>query len=249
MERWIEQEFEQVFENIKGILKVTYKEKRDECKKLFNFLGHLFVLTDIGEDIYRVEGDGIPFYISALTVRTYLEFLANLLQGAYHSAGRSLRWLYEANLAGATACIDPSLLDDQFKGKKSITLDEFEKWLALYDKRERKLKRSNIFKALKLPKDELQNLYSDLCKYSHISKTSFDKKLIWPKLQYIPEKFDEILGLTWKTLDLVLWLECNVLLRYEGTERAFRDFLKYLGALTSYIPMTAELLFNLINRS
>jgi len=38
--------------------------------------------------------------------------------GAYHSAGRSLRWLYEANLAGATACFNPSLLDNQYKGKR-----------------------------------------------------------------------------------------------------------------------------------
>lgn len=66
--------------------------------------------------------------------------------GAYHSAGRSLRWLYEANLAGATACFNPSLLDNQYKGKK-IDLDEFEKWLTLYDKRERMLYRKQISEA------------------------------------------------------------------------------------------------------
>lgn len=238
--------FERESRRIAGIIKLTFEQRRDECKEVFNFLDNLFVITDIGEDIFRVDGAAIPYYICALTARTYLEFQASLLQGAYHSAGRSLRWLYEANLAGATACIDPSLLDNQFSHRKTISLDEFEEWLKLYDKNKRKLNRPKIFEAFGLPVGELQNLYSDLCKYSHVSKISFDKKLDWPNLQYIPEKFDEMFALTRKTLDFILWLECNMLLCYdEETKEALEKFLKNYGPLASYIPMTTKLLSNL----
>lgn len=160
MEEWLAQEFERTFERVTGITKLTYREKRDECDEIFRFLTDLLLMSDMGELIYREEGAGIPYYISALTVRTYLEFQANLFQGAYHSAGRSLRWLYEANLVGATACIEPSLLAEQFRGKESIKLNEFEKWLSLYDKR-RRLERSKILEALGLPREEYKKLYSD----------------------------------------------------------------------------------------
>ena len=127
-----------------------------------------------------------------------------------------------------------------------MDLDEFEEWLTLCDKGERKLYRNQIFEAWKLNRKELQELYSDLCKYIHISKKSFDKELTWPNLQYIPEKFDEIFALARKTMDLVLWLECKMLLQFnEGTEGALRGVQKNLSALASSNPMTMELLSSL----
>ena len=130
-----------------GIMKLTHREKKGECDEVISFLWHLFDITDIGQDIYLAGQAGIPYYICSLTLRVYLEFQANLFQGAYHSAGRSLRWLYEANLAGATACIKPALLDSEFKGKNTMDLDEFEEWLTLCDKGERMLYRKQIFEA------------------------------------------------------------------------------------------------------
>lgn len=245
MEKWLEEEFNHVFKRTIGIIKLTYREKRDECDEVLSFLWHLFDMADLGEDIYLAGQAGIPYYICSLSLRIYLEFQANLFQGAYHSAGRSLRWLYEANLAGATACINPSLLDNRLKGKK-VDLDEFEEWLTLCDKRERMLYRRQIFEAWELPFEELQELYSDLCKYIHISKRSFDIKLTWPNIQYLPEKFDEIFALTRKTLDFVLWLECKMLLQFnKGTKGALRKVHKNLSALTSSVPMTMDLLSSL----
>ena len=246
MEGWLEHEFDKLSNRAMNIMKLTHREKKSEGDEVIGFLWPLFDITDIGEDIWRAGQAGIPYYICSLTLRVYLEFQANLFQGAYHSAGRSLRWLYEANLAGATACISPALLDSEFEGEETMDLDAFEEWLTLCDRRERILHRTQIFEAWGLPVRDLQELYSDLCKYIHISKKSFDKELTWPNLQFIPEKFDEIFALSRRTTDLVLWLECKMLLQFnEGTEGALRGVHKNLSALASRIPMTMELLSSL----
>ncbi len=47
-------------------------------------------------------------------------------------------------------------------------------------------------------------------------------------------------------MDLVLWLECKMLLQFnEGTEGSLRGVQKNLSALASSVPMTMELLFSL----
>jgi len=94
------------------------KRKKDKCNILLRFLLHLCVIADIGEDIFSAGQAEIPYFVCSLTLRAYLEILINLFQGAYHSVARALRWLYETNLAGAVACIDPSLLDKEYYEKK-----------------------------------------------------------------------------------------------------------------------------------
>ena len=226
--------------NVTGL---TFEEKKDACEEIIDFLNRLFVMGDIAQDIYMTEKVGLPYYVCSLTVRSFLELQANLFQGAYHSAGRTLRWLYESNVAGATACISPSLLDERHKESTSMNLKEFENWLDQYDKREQKLKRTKIFNFFGLPSADLSKLYSDLCKYVHVSKVSFDKELDWPKLQYIEGKFDEILNLTKKTLDLVFWMESKMLLHFDGeTSKALKHFLEDSESLNEYIPFTISLI-------
>ena len=243
-----EREFNHLYERISNIMKLTYEEKRNECDRVLSFLLPLFIVTDISQDIFLTKQADIPFYISSLTLRAYLEFLINLLQGAYHSAARSLRWLYEINLAGTAACVDPSLLDPRFSGEK-MNLDEFKEWLRQYDNRVKTLNRQRIFEAFKVSEEkrqELDGLYRDLCKYVHISERSFDKKMTWPNPQYLPEKFDEVFAISMKTIDLIFWLECKMLLQFnEGTKEALRKLCKDLSTLTSSIPMTMDLLSSL----
>ena len=146
---------------------------------------------------------------------------------------------------GAVACIAPSLLDEGYCGRK-MELKEFEEWLTLYDKRAKKLYREKILKALGLPVEELQKLYSDLCKYVHISERSFDHRMIWPNIQYLPEKFDEVFALLMKTIDLIFWLECKMLLQFNGkTKKALRAFREHLDSFITKIPMTMRLLSSL----
>ena len=203
-------------------------------------------MGDIAEDIFRAEQATLPYYVCHLTLRIFLELQASLFQGSYHSAARSLRWLYEANLAGATACINPFLIDERYKGQKELSLEKFEKWLDLYDRQEIRLLRKRILEAFGLPTKDLDDHYSVLCKYMHISKLSFDKKLDFPKLQYIPEEFDKMFELTIKTLDLVLWMQSKMLLCYnDETAGALKGFLKDWESINEYIPLTVSLLSGL----
>lgn len=239
------QEFNHLHERISGIMKLTYEEKRSQCERVLNFLLPLFVITDISQDILLKEQAEIPFYICSLTVRAYIEFSINLFQGAYHSATRSLRWLYEINLAGAAACVNPSLLDEQ-RGEKKMNLNSFKKWIMQYDNNQKKLNRQRIIESFEISEErqrELQKLYQDLCKYVHISKMSFDEEMTWPNIQYIPEKFDETFAIAMKTIDLILWLECKILLQFNrGTKEALKNLRYDLNSLASSIPMTMSLL-------
>jgi len=127
-----------------------------------------------------------------------------------------------------------------------MKLKEFEEWLTLYDKGEKKLRRKQILEALGLPVEELQKLYSDLCKYVHLSEVSFDHEMTWPNIQYLPEKFDKVFVQLMKTIDLIFWLECKMLLQFNGkTKQALRNFRKNLNSLITSIPMTKDLLSSL----
>jgi hypothetical protein len=170
---------------------------------------------------------------------------ACLLEGAYHSAARSLRWIYEANLVGATSCINPALLGNQINVTAPMELEEFEALLGRIDAGV-KIDRRKIFEDFSLPTNDLQKLYSDLCKCVHLSIVSFDKTLDFPNLQYVPEKFDEIFPTIVKTLDLVFWMESKMCLCYDGgTSEALRYYLKDHDGLNKYVPMTISLISNL----
>lgn len=234
---------------ISGIIRLTYQEKTIECESIFGFFQRFCTLADIAEDILRVEGARIPYYVCHLTLRNYLEMQACLLEGAYHSAARSLRWLFEMNVIGTTACVNPSLLDTQYSSEEPIDLEEFEQLLERCDTEEITIgrgKRKRIFDEFSLPSDDLSLLYSDLCKYVHLSKISFDKALTWPNLQYIPEKFDEVFHFALKTIDLVFWMESKMCLCFdEDTEQALKFFLKDHDGLNQYIPLAVSLISSL----
>lgn len=206
-------------------------------------------MADIANDIYRAEGVSVPYYVCQLTLRNFLEMQACLLEGAYHSAARSLRWLYEVNVIGATAIIEPSLLDNRYPSKSRLDLAKFEVLLERCDTGEVKIgrgKRKRIFDNFSLPSADLASLYSSLCKYIHLSKLSFDKKLDFPNLQYISEKFDDIFKLIVLTLDLVFWMQSKMCLCFNsGTAKALKYFLKDTDRLNVHIPMTVSLISSL----
>lgn len=135
-------------------------------------------MADIASNIYQDEGVSVPYYVCSLTLRNYFEIQACLLEGAYHSAARSLRWLFEVNVVGTTSCVDASLLDPQYS-PGPIDLEEFEELLEKVDEEKLRITRGTrkkIFDQFSLPSDDLALLYSDLCKYVHLSQISFDKK-------------------------------------------------------------------------
>ena len=241
--------FETERREILGTIELTYNEKIDECEEIFKYFQRLCVMADIAADIFRVEGAQIPYLVSHLTARNYLEMQACILEGAYHSAARSLRWLYEINLIGATACIKPILLDHHFSATKGLTLPEFEEFLENIDEdviRFGNGKRATIFKQFKLPVNDLMSLYTDLCKYVHLSKISFDKELTFPSLQYISEKFDEVFLFLRRTLDLAFWMQSRMCLCFNGkTAKALKGFLEDSDKLNQYLPITISLISSL----
>ena len=241
-------QFDREYDRIRGIIGLTYEQKRDDCDKIFDFFQRLCTMTDIAFSIFQSEGASIPYYVCSLTLRNYLEIQACLLEGAYPSAARSLRWLFEINVVGTTACVDASLLDTQ-NSSGPFDLEEFERLLEKVDEGKLKItrgKRKEIFDQFSLPSDDLALLYSDLCKYVHLSQVSFDKTFVWPNLQYIPEKFDEIFQITLKTLDLIFWIESRMLLCFDkGTAQALKYFLRHDHGLNQYLPLTVSLISSL----
>jgi hypothetical protein len=242
-------QFNREYDRICGIAKLTYQEKTKECSDIFDFFQRFCIISDIATSISQVEKSKIPYYICHLTLRNYLEMQACILEGAYHSAARSLRWLFEINMIGAVAVVKPILLDFNLSATKGLNLSEFEKVLEQCDKEEIKIgkgKRKTIFDQFKLPTEDLMTLYSDLCKYVHLSKISFDKTLDFPNLQFVPEKFDEIFPLAMRTLDFVFWMECKMCLCFkDGTAEALKFFLKDDDGLNHYIPLTLKLISKL----
>jgi len=226
----------------------TLEAREEKFRDIYAVVVHLFLLSDIGEDIARAEGSKIPYFTAAISARSYLGFMYNLLFGDYHSAARSLRWLYETNLAAAAALISPELLHKEFSGKSSIDISQFDNWLDLYDKREVKFRRKCVLKGLGLPVKDLNDLYSHLCKHTHISKVSYDGKT-WPKLYFDEEKFDEIYFLTMRTLDLILLLLCHMLLLFNGeTKTALKKYLKWFTDSKGEIFMVPKKLFTMTIR-
>jgi len=242
-------ELEKEHKRISNIIKLTYKEKTKECKLILEFFYKLCDMADLAEDIYIIDQAEIPYFISSLTHRHYLEMQACIFEGGYFSAARSLRWLYEINLIGSTACIKPILLDQNFSATTGLTLSEFEDLLEKIDSGEIKFgkgKRKNVFNQFKLPTVQLLDLYTDLCKYVHLSKISFDKEYTWPNLQYIPEKFDDIFLLAKNTTDFILLMQSKMCLCYNGgTVGNLKNFLKMSDSIQTYIPLTTSLIKSL----
>jgi len=142
--------FENEIKQINNIMNYTYKFRKDKIDIIFDIFNRLCLLGDISEDIYRVDAIDLPFFITQLTVRTFLEFQACIFEGAYYSAGRTLRWLYETNLTGATARIHPILLDKSYSAISTLDLEQFEKYLEKYDEGVVKFNHNSILKFLTL---------------------------------------------------------------------------------------------------
>ncbi len=125
-------QFDREYDRIRGIIGLTYKQKRDECDKIFAFFQRLCTMADVAFGILNYEGASIPYLVCSLTLRNYLEIQACLLEGAYPSAARSLQWLFEINGVGTAACVDASLLDPQYSSGP-IDLEEFKRILGKVD--------------------------------------------------------------------------------------------------------------------
>jgi hypothetical protein len=200
-------------------------------------------MADIAFDIWEVETEDLPYFVCSLSLRSFLEVQASLFSGAYHSAGRTLRWLYETNLAGSAACLNASLLDNAYSSTSNLSSDEFVDWLERYDNREVQLSRKSIFDFYKLTAEPLNMLYADLCKYSHVSTVSFDRAETHPNLQFLENRFDETFGIMTKTLDFSLLMESKMLLCWNhGSVGALKNMFSKSDPLKKYFPMVTDLI-------
>jgi hypothetical protein len=172
---------------------------------------------------------------------------ACLLEGAYHSAARSLRWMYEMNMIGTAACVNALLLDSSYTNRM-LSLREFENLLERIDNDEIRIgrgKRKTIFDQFGLPSNDMAVLFSDLCKYVHPSSTSFDKTLDWPNIQYISGKFDEIFQIATRTMDLVFWMESKLCLCFNGGTKGAMKYIFNNYSNSKFLPLTTALISSL----
>jgi hypothetical protein len=227
-------------------MKLTSDQKASECQNTVDFFYRLCDMCDIAFDIWEVEREDLPYFVCSLSLRTFLEAQASLFEGAYNSAGRSLRWLYEENLAGTAACVNPCLLDTGYSTTGNLSSDEFVNWLDRYDNREVQLSRKKIFEFCDLDAGPLNQLYSDLCKYSHVSKMSFNREETHPNLQYIENRFDETFEIMAKTLDFILLMESKMLLCWNhGTIGALKIIFDERKPINENFPMARNLVRSL----
>jgi hypothetical protein len=175
----------------------------------FGILHHVFILGDLFTEldesppktlkIIRLE---IP-----LLIRQWIGFRICNYVGAYSAAARTLRWIYESTLASTVAVTNASLL----LGKtttKPMSESQFRKWLWKYDHQTVTFPRRDAIGAIGLSqKDQTRynDLYTTLCKFSHVSAKHFVHPGWIPDLQLNLKDFDAVSRYAYRTMDLALY--------------------------------------------
>ena len=131
---------------IGNLMNLTFGEKQENCVEIEVFFNRFCEMHDISFDIWENEGDDLPYFMCSLSVKNFLEVQSSILSTAYNSVGQMLRWLYEANLAGAAGCINPSLLDTAYSCSQKLTGQQFSDWLSNYDDGKSKFREKKFWK-------------------------------------------------------------------------------------------------------
>ncbi len=186
--------------------------------KLNCFPQHLFPFSDLASEYLDIDKRkykhvAILYCDIDLLYHEWSAIMLNLLSGAHSAAARTLRWILETTLGATVAVVDGSILDNS-KPHAPLSVAGFQNWLRKYDSNNRqfRLHRDKILLTLGASQAELsdeQRLYSDLCKYSHLSETSFIKRVksgwfdVGLNTNY--PLFDRVYVLALRTADYILF--------------------------------------------
>ncbi|MDR0372145.1 MAG: hypothetical protein LBI79_01060 [Nitrososphaerota archaeon] len=234
-------------------MELSKQEKRHECEVLHDFFVNQLEIAEQTYDIQSkavgVTGAEIPCHVVPLITRAYLEMEACLLEGAYHSAKRTLRWMHETSMIGTVACVNAKLLgvDSKWLSEKAkwlndpydktLSIQQFEEMLQAYDEHKLKFDSNVLYKQIGLSnhdRKKLYKLYSDLCKYVHLSRESFDLECRWSNLQFMPEQFDVTYDLVLRTMDFVFYMESYLCAFFNAENIKTKDALKAIFDINCY---------------
>jgi hypothetical protein len=219
-----------------------------------NILHHILLLGDL------FEPPANPPRILSITslelsflVQEWLSFMLCNYVGAYSSASRTLRWIYESTLAATMALTNPSLLLCK-PTSHPLTYEAFRSWLWKYDNRAVHFPRKESLKAIGLNlKEQLRynGLYSMLCKYSHISAKHFSIPEPIPDLVFNLEDFDVVSRYAYRTMDLAFFCIVKSIIsqwRSQDVRGFFEGYFDWFDALHAFavrrdrFPLTIKLL-------
>ncbi len=143
----------------------------------------------------------------SLLFHEWIGFVVSQYMGAYYAAARTLRWIFESSLGSAIALIDGRLLLGHTV-TRTLTLGQFKRWLRLYDARLASFPRKDGLRVIGLSstqQDAYNELYSSLCKFSHLSARSFGTVRPVADLVVDMKYFDAIAKYAYRSMDLALY--------------------------------------------
>jgi len=199
----------------------------------FGILHHVFILGDLFTELdepppktLKITRLEIP-----LLIRQWIGFRICSYVGAYSAAARTLRWIYESTLASTVAATNGSLLLGRTI-TKPMSESQFRKWLWKYDHQMVTFPRKDAIRAIVLSqKDQARynELYSTLCKFSHLSAKHFVHPGWVPDLQLDLKDFDAVSRYAYRTMDLALYCIIKAIVSQwdvKGFLRGYRDWFR-----------------------
>lgn len=201
-------------------------------------LHQVLLLSDLFEPEYHPPKTlTITSLEISFLIPEWLSFMLCDYLGAYSSAARTLRWIYESALASAVATLDGSLLLGGTP--KSLTKSQFRKWLWKYDHQKMtnvSFPRKNALRVIGLPSmDQTRyiELYSTLCKFSHVSEKHFVHPEPIPDLVFNLKQFDAVSRYAYKTMDLAFFCVIKAILSQWHSDDVNNFFHGYLGSYSA----------------
>ncbi len=194
-----------------GLRRALYAYRPRDVTEQHALLGHLFLFGDLLE-----ESRGVPKVLEttaneiSLLIPEWLAFMLCNFTGAYPTAARTLRWIFESGIASTAAVLDRSLLIENSHSKKPLSSHQFREWLRDYDNQRVSLgrtKRDRILERIGLTATEratARETFETLCKFVHISSRHFSYIRV-PDITMNLPNFNRISKLAYRTMDLVLY--------------------------------------------
>jgi len=234
---------------LEGLTSQTLQQKWDEYCTMNCVFQHLCLLEDLGLDILRDRSRGkVVVHINRLVELTYLGFMYSMLFGDYFSSARSLRWIYEGGLAAFGASRDGEVLTGDHNDSGYLSIAKFERWMRDLDLRKPRAKfgptnRERILMLLGLSQEErdrYKGLYSDLCRYSHLSKISLRRDTLVPNLTIDLREFSRVYRMNVRTMDLYMFAILKSYEAIDGIEIFLNGYRSWFSPGNSHTRLLAS---------
>jgi hypothetical protein len=235
-----------------GLFKTSLECRPQVAIDFYNLLYHLDLFDVLLTEEYgdRPKTLRITALEVSLIFHEWLGFVVDHCIGSYYAAARTLRWIYESSLGSAVALIDGRLLLGP-SGRRHLTLNQFENWLRQYDAHSVTFPRRRSLGAIGLSLTQQQScndLYSSLCKFSHLSTKSFVPVSSIAEMVVDVKHFDVIANYAYRAMDLALYCIIKATVSQWDISDFLASYLPYFRTGEPYVvrrrkfPLTLSLL-------